>query len=33
MIMAAGSTNGLVLTKEPDGDPVLSGDNSLKDGD
>ena len=30
MIAAAGSANGLVLTREPDGEPLLSEDNSVK---
>jgi hypothetical protein len=31
MILAAGSSAGLVLTQEPDtGEPVLSEDNSVK---
>lgn len=30
MVIAAGSTHGLVLTEEPDGEPVVSQDNSAK---
>lgn len=32
MAIAAGSNQGLVLTEEPDGDPVMSEDNTAKRG-
>ena len=30
MVLAAGSSQGLVLTEEPDGEPIVSRDNSEK---